>query len=190
MPVQVERPRGRARTRTLLTVGGAAAAIAAAIALGSAGVFGSRPDSSPHTVDTLAGVPADHVPASGLMQRGSNVPSDDTRSSHRKIAEADEVSGGAKGVNAARNRTHVDEPHALHELPQRPALAAPAANHRPSRPEPRPKRAASHPHHEHPTPPGRGTMPSLLEMQCDEMFPAHKQEFRVRNIACHSLLGS
>jgi hypothetical protein len=42
-----------------------------------------------------------------------------------------------------------------------------------------------------PAPPSRrAEIPSLLEMQCDELFPAHEPEFRLRNMACHHLLGA
>lgn len=190
MPEQVERPRARARTKSVLAAGGVAAVLAAAIALGGAGVFDGRQDSAPRSVGALPNMPGDQASAHAAPPHGSNVTSGATISSHRRTGETDEGSDGAKGPNAARNRRHVDEPPAHHELRQPPAMTISAADHRPSRPKPRPKRAPGHPRSEHPTSPGRGGMPSLLEMQCDEMFPAHKREFRVRNIACHSLLGS
>ncbi|MGR6918499.1 hypothetical protein ACU635_29990 [[Actinomadura] parvosata] len=66
------------------------------------------------------------------------------------------------------------------------AAAVPGKDrHRPRGPKHRPDTPSSHT----PAPPGREQRTSLLGMQCDQMFPPSRQELRVRNVACHRLLG-
>jgi hypothetical protein len=190
MPEKSERPRGRVRARILLLAGGATAVIAVAIALGGAGTV--APSGQQDSMDTPHDVTGDDVSTSSRPWRKSTVSSTSPTPvslalSHRRTGERD--GGSGKQVGPIRNRVHINEPHRRHELLRPRPLAAPAPDRPAPRSSPRPKRALRDPHPQSPTASGRGENPSLIDMKCNELFPPHKHDFRLRNIACHRLLG-
>lgn len=193
MPEKGERSRGRAYARILLTAGGAAAVIAAAIALGGAIKPAGQQDSSPRAMNALRDITDSDVSAPALPWRKSTISSNFTTGitgfPHKKAGERDVDGGGAKHVSAVRNRAHVDERHGRNELVRPRPRADPAGHRHSPRSSPRAKRAPGDPHPAWPDTTGLGGSPSLIEMKCDELFPPHKREFRIRNVACHRLLG-
>ncbi len=196
MPDSGPRPRGRVRTRTLLLGGGAVAVIAAAIALGGAGTSrpGSQQDSSPRTADTLRDVTGRDVATYSLPWHKSSISATSAAPVslillHGRTEERDEVRGGTKQMGAARNRAHINEPHDRHQRLRPRPPADPAPNRHAPQPSPRAKRTPSDPRPPSPDTSTRGRSQSLIAMKCDELFPPHKREFQLRNIACHRLLG-
>lgn len=196
MPDNGPRLSGRVRTRTLLLGGGAVAVITAAIALGGAGTSrpGSQQDSSLQTAETLRDDTGHDVAMSSLPWHKSSISSTSSAPVSLiflpgRTGERDEGRGGAKQMGAARNRAHINEPHDRHERLRPRPPAGPATDHHAPQPSPRVKRAPSGPRPPSPGTSTGGRSPSLIAMKCDELFPPHKREFRLRNIACHRLLG-
>lgn len=187
MREKIERPRRRVSARTLLLAGGAATIVATAIMLGGAGWV--RPDGqqapSPQAMDTLRDVAGDDVPSPDLLMRKPRVSSPSPTPAsralpHKNTDERDDGGGDAKRVDAVRNRAHVDEPRGRREPLRPPLLAEPVAERNDPLPRPRPVSPDT----------SRGDRGrSLIGMKCDELFPPHKREFRLRNIACHRLLA-
>lgn len=194
MRKKVERPQGRVGAKILLLVGGAAA-MAGAVALGGLGPVppADGQNSSPRAMSTLPDLTRDAAPAASLPSRPSSaestspVPVSLALPHGRTTARGE--GDGIEQVGVANKREEVDEPHARRRPSQPRRLANTATDRRPSRPGPRSKRGPSGPRPDSLTPSERGGTPSLFAMRCDELFPAHKREFRLRNIACHHLLG-
>lgn len=191
MPEMREQRRGRVYARTLLLAGGAVGAVAVALALGGAGKVtpGNQANSSPQAMDTRQGTNGMNVAAPSLPQQKSTTSSaGTTRTTSATTGERDGVAGSAKPV-AIRSHAHLDAPRGHHGSvrPQPPAHSS-ADRYSPP-PSHRVERA---PHKPRPTSPGNSEHnggPSLFGMKCDELFPPHKREFRLRNTACHRLLG-
>jgi hypothetical protein len=197
MPDKGQQARGRVRPRTLLLAGGAATVVAAAIALGAAGTdrSGGRQGSSRQAVDTLGDATAGHDAATSARpwhKSGYSSTSPAPVSPalpHTKTPERDDGRRGTKHVGAARHRAHINNLHGRDELLRPRPLAGPAADRHAPQSSPRARRAARDPRPDSRGTSGHGRFPSLIAMKCDELFPPHKREFRLRNFACHRLLG-
>jgi hypothetical protein len=195
MPDKSERPRGRVRTRTVLLAGGAASVVAAAIALSGAATVrpAGQQGSSPQAVNARRDITGHDVAMSSLPWHKSSIASTfpapvSVTLPRRRTGERDDGRGDAKQMGAARNRASIHEPHGHPELQRPRPLAVPAADRHTPQPSPRAKRPAKDPRPASPGTTGRRGSPSLIAMKCDELFPPHKREFRLRNIACHRLL--
>lgn len=196
MPDKGERPRGQARARTLLQAGGAAAVATAMVAIALSGAetdsSSGQQGSSPQTMDAPHGVTGNHADTSSPPGRKSTISSTSVTPvllafPLEKAAERGDDRSGTKSVAAASYRAQVNEPHGRQEFLRPRPPAGPAADRRSPRSNPRSKRAPSDPRPAWPDAAGLGGNPSLVDMKCDELFPAHRSEFRIRNIACHRL---
>ncbi|MEV0830552.1 hypothetical protein [Nonomuraea rubra] len=96
---------------------------------------------------------------------------------------------GAELAGTLSDRARAGEARDRREFvrPQRPAGTT--GDRHPPRPGHRAKRGSSASAPDAPASSGRVGGGSLLGMRCDEMFPPHRHELRVRNLACHRLLG-
>jgi hypothetical protein len=191
MRKKVERLCGRVRFRTLLLVSGAVATVAAALTLGEAGSPESvgRHESSPRAMESLRDVFSPALPQrKPSVSAAAATPASPTFP-HVKTGERDDGRGGARHVKAVRHPAHIDGPHGRLEVARSRPLADPAAERRTPPPGPRAKHAPGGPWSISPDPSRRDGKPSLIGMKCDELFPPHKREFRLRNIACHRVLG-
>ncbi|MEW9551982.1 hypothetical protein [Nonomuraea sp. NPDC050783] len=195
MRKKIERARGRVPARALMLAGGAAAVVAAVVAVGAGSVTSAgQRHPSPQVTDARREVVRDGAPAApqpGSMP-GTSIaaPGPAPAAQPRgRAAHRDDQAGDTKPVGAAGDRARADEPAGRRELvpPRRPAGAA--SGRHPSRPAPRARRGPGNPSPHSPTPLGRDQDSSLLGMKCDELFPLRRWESRVRNVACHHLLG-
>ncbi|MFC4014814.1 hypothetical protein ACFOY2_46865 [Nonomuraea purpurea] len=190
-------------TKTVLLAGTATATvIASVIVLDGAGTNrpGGQQSSSPQTVGTGRDVTGQDLATAALPWHKSNSSSAAPAAlalSHSRTEERGMGKGGAKQINAAMNRAPINEPHGRHErasdlVGRQDAVLRPLHRHLQSRSttrsNPRIKRAPRDLRPPSPITFGSDGSPSLIAMECDELFPPHKREFRLRNIVCHRLL--
>ncbi|AQZ62019.1 hypothetical protein BKM31_11525 [[Actinomadura] parvosata subsp. kistnae] len=186
--------------KTLLLAGAAVAAVATALVVGSGG--GPGPSTAGRNASPQGTAAAQQEDAPAAAQLWGKP---DTAAASSSLGTAALPGGKTAGQSSGATRVGADagvvEPR-THREPARPRPApgtAPAAapatgnvsdiakeRHRPRGPKHRPDTPSSH---TPASPPGRQQGTSLLGMQCDQMFPPSRQEFRVRNVACHRLLG-
>ncbi|MEV0616420.1 hypothetical protein AB0I81_24100 [Nonomuraea sp. NPDC050404] len=178
MRKRLQRRGARVRTTVLLLAGGAAAIAAVATALIGTGPTGQK-DSPPRAADASQDITGDDGPSISILWGKPSAPPSSAAPALPRV-KTDE-----KDDSAAGSRARAVESHRRHEL----LPAEQAADRRTSRPGHRARRAPGGPRPASPAASRREGSQSLLAMRCDEMFPPQEQGFRLRNLACHRLLG-